>query len=187
MAWSPQARRAALIARRRKARMTPKNRKAYRGAKRQLKGQINVAYMKNPTRANRKKQIQRYDRGIADLKTKHLGKKKRSDRYVRNTRRAKTVAAHTAGVAIAAAPHVANYYANKPRKSEYEKVAKKTAKANKKNAASRYKQDRKMSTQARKRNLAAHGMNYHGQTKRSRKPVKVTSHRLPGQAMIGSR
>lgn len=40
---------------------------------------------------------------------------------------------------------------------------------------------------ARKRNFAAAGLDRNGNPKRRRKPTRVTSQRLPGQAMIGSK
>lgn len=104
--------------------------------------------------------------------------------------------------AIGAASYAAGYVAvnvaagaaaNHIPKSKYEKVAAKTQKRQAKAHKKRYAQDKKMSTGARKSNLAKAGMNYNGTLKGTRKgakrrrTTKVTSHRLPGQAMIGSR
>lgn len=191
------ARRAALkkaaaksAAKRRKNRA---NGKAYRSANRAASRKINQdfargKYTKPGVRGlgdalagrPRKRAQAAYDRAKNNNAVKYKGKKHRSDRYLRNKRRAVNVAAGVAGASLHVGLNYASYRANQ---SEYEKTARRNQKAAKK----RYNEDRKQSLKARKRNLAGAGLNRHGEPKRRRKPVKVTSHRLPGQAMIGSK
>lgn len=191
------ARRAALkkaaaksAAKRRKNRA---NRKAYRSANRAAARQINRDFARGKyTKPGvkglgdalagrpRKRAQAAYDRAKNNNAVKYKGKKRRSDRYLKNKRRAISAGGTLAGASLRVGMQYASYRANQ---SEYEKTARK----NKKAAKKRYNEDRKQSLKARKRNFAAAGLNRHGEPKRRRKPVKVTSHRLPGQAMIGSK
>lgn len=121
-----------------------------------------------------------YDRAKNSNAVKYKGKKKLTDKQLKNRRRAKTAAA----IAINIGARVAVTHALKrANESEYEKASR----AHRKGQKKKYKQDKSQSLKARKRNFKAAGLNKNGTTKRSRKPVKVTSHRLPGQAMIGSK
>lgn len=191
------ARRAALkkaaaksAAKRRKNRA---NRKAYRSANRAAARQINRDFARGKyTKPGvkglgdalagrpRKRAQAAYDRAKNNNAVKYKGKKRRSDRYLKNKRRAISAGGTLAGASLHVGMQYASYRANQ---SEYEKTARK----NKKAAKKRYAQDKKQSLAARKRNFAAAGLDRNGNPKRRRKPTRVTSQRLPGQAMIGSK
>lgn len=197
------ARRAALkkaaaksAAKRRKNRA---NRKAYRSANRAAARQISDKFAKGGytkpglkgvgdalTGGPRRRAMHDYDKARNRNAVKYRGKKKLTDKQIRRRRRAKSAAGAAAGLAL----HMgANYAAYRANESEYEKQARRTRKKARQTQKARkkqYNQDKKQSLKARKRNLAAAGLNRHGESKRRRKPVKVTSQRLPGQAMIGS-
>ena len=156
MAWSPEARRAAIIARRRKSRFAPKKRL--------------TASQARARRSRIKKKIAIGGAVAVGVGVVYSGAAVGHVKY-QNNKYDKKYGRQT----------------HKPGKSPYEKTARKYAKSQSKAAKTRYQANKSQSLKARKRNLAAHGMSMSGQMKRSRKPVKVTSHRLPGQAMIGSK
>lgn len=87
-----------------KRRRNGANRKAYKSAKRSVQAKENAAFRRATTKKGRQAAQRRYDRGIADAKTKHLGKKQRSDKYLKNRRRAIGVAVNGAAIAVAIAP-----------------------------------------------------------------------------------
>lgn len=97
------ARRAALKRAQAKSAAKRKGRKTYRQERRKLAKQINADYRKNPSPAAYKKAQRTYDRKKNDLAVKHKGSKRRSNRYLKNKRRAASVATN----AIALTPYVA--------------------------------------------------------------------------------
>lgn len=97
------ARRAALKRAAAKSAAKRKGRKTYRQERRKLAKQINADYRRNPSRAAYKKAQRTYDRKSNDLAVKHKGSKRRSDRYLKNRRRAGTAAQY----AVALTPYVA--------------------------------------------------------------------------------
>ena len=182
------ARRAALKKAQAKSAAKRRGRGQYRAANRVARKNVNQKFRKGgyhkkglkglgdaAVGAPRRRAQLDYDRAKNSNAVKYKGKKKLTDKQLKNRRRAKTAATLVASIAV-------NQALRQAGKSEYTKVAEKNRKANKK----RYNQDKKQSLKARKRNFKAAGLNKNGTTKRSRKPVKVTSQRLPGQAMLGS-
>ena len=187
------ARRAALKRAQAKSAAKRRGRGQYRAANRAAKKQINSksrqgGYRKKGLKGlgdaaigNPKRRAQAdYDRAKNNNAVKYKGKKKLTDKQLKNRRRAKTAAA----IAINTGVRIGvQQLAKRASESEYEKASR----AHRKGQKKKYKQDKSQSLKARKRNFKAAGFTSSGAPKRSRKPVKVTSHRLPGQAMIGSK
>lgn len=102
-------RRAALKRAQAKSAAKRKGRGQYRAANKVAANKINAAYYRNPSRQNLKKGRAAYDRAKNNNAVKYKGGKKRSDRYLKNKRRAVTTAVNGAALAVSLAPSVIEY------------------------------------------------------------------------------